>query len=275
MKRLLSLLCLLVLMLTLFGCADQPHEGMLVEVIDVGQSDCTLITVDDAALMIDTATVTQRAAGQAALRRQNISRIEYLLLTHLHEDHVGNARMLLETYTVGALLLPPIENSELDLRLLTEAAERRGVPIHILQNGDMFALSGATVEVLQAGGDSEDPNDASAVVTVTFGKTRFLFTGDREEAGEARLLASVPPEKLQSDVLKAGHHGSQNATGKALLTAVAPCHVAFSCGESNGYGFPHTAVLKRLAEIGVEWHRTDKEGSLCYFSDGECVRYIE
>lgn len=274
MKRIWCIAVLAALVLMMVGC-NVPRDGMTVEVLDVGQSDCTLITVGDAVLMIDTATVTERAAVQAALRRHGIERIDYLLLTHFHEDHIGNARMLLESYAVGALLLPPIESGELGQRLVTEAAARQGVSICVMQTGDTFAMGNARIEILQAGGDSEEQNDACAVVSVDFGETRFLFTGDREEAGEARLLANVPPEKLQCDFLKAGHHGSENATGAALLAAVSPSHVAFSCGKNNGYGFPHKAVLDRLEESGAIWHRTDTEGVLRYFSDGARVTYTE
>ena len=118
----ICLAALLLGVLLLLGCADRLQDGMTVEVLDVGQSDCTLITVGETVLMIDAATVTERAVVQAALDRHGIEHIDYLLLTHFHEDHIGNARMVLETYTVGALLVPPVETGELDQRLVIDTA---------------------------------------------------------------------------------------------------------------------------------------------------------
>ena len=78
---------------------------------------------------------------------------------------------------------------------------------------------------------------------------------------------------LRCDFLKAGHHGSDTSTGEALLRAASPAQAAISCGKENSYGFPHAALMERLAAAGAEVHRTDLEGTLCYTSDGERVIY--
>ncbi|MBQ8342222.1 MAG: MBL fold metallo-hydrolase [Clostridia bacterium] len=272
-RRGLCLFCVALLLILPFvtGCDTPDAPGLVVEVLDVGQSDCTLVTVGDMVLMIDTGTVTERHTLQNALRKRGIKHIDYLLLTHPHEDHIGNARMVVETYTVGSLLVSPVECEELDWRLVAEAAERTHVPIRPVASGMTFPLGDATVEILLAVDHAEDLNNASVVLTVTFGETRFLFTGDNETEGETLLLSNVAPERLDCDFLKAGHHGSAKSTGEALLAAAHPAHVAFSCGENNGYGFPADAVLKRLRKMGIEWHRTDTEGDLRYVSDGETI----
>ncbi len=274
MKRIVAMLFLLALLcgvIPLAACAKADFDGIAVEVLDVGQSDCTLITVDGFTVLIDSGTVTERHSVQAALERLDVSHIDYLILTHAHEDHVGNARMLLECYTVGAVLAPPSTDEVLEERLAKETAAKQGVTWQIAEAGQSIPLGRAVVDVLLADPESENLNNGSMVLTVTFGNVRFLFTGDNEAEGEQRLLETVPPERLRSDFLKAGHHGSANATGEALLRVVRPTQVAFSCGLYNGYGFPSEAVLERLRAIGAEWHRTDTEGDLRYVSDGERI----
>lgn len=260
--------------LCLFGCRkSQTVTGLSVEVLDVGQSDCTILREGDAVWMIDTGTATERGAVIGALFDRGIERIDCLVLTHPHEDHIGNARMLLENYEVGTLLVSPFESDDLTYRLVLEAAQRQGVACHVASAEEIYALGGATVEILQADGNAAEANDASVILRVTYGRTAFLFTGDAELDGETALLTSVGAEKLDCDFLKAGHHGSETSCCEALLQAVTPQYAAISCGADNEYGFPHQALLERLDAVGAICHRTDEEGTLCYVSDGEAVRF--
>lgn len=276
MRRKCALLLLIIGLLSvlLCGCADAPFDGLVVEVLDVGQSDCTLITCQDAVLMIDTATATERSTVQRALKERDIEQIDLLVLTHPHEDHMGNARMLIETYDVETLLLPPIQSEDVTWAWILQTAAARGVTVHTVGAGDNFAVEAASMEILQAGADAADPNNSSIVLRLCYQETSFLFTGDNEEKGETALLNEISADRLDCDFLKAGHHGSGNATDSALLQAVSPIHVAISCGRDNSYGFPAAALLERLRAVGAEWHRTDTEGTLCYVSDGRQVSFV-
>lgn len=273
--RLCALTAALCAGLCLLGCKrSETVTGLSVEVLNVGQSDCTLVRQGNAVCMIDTGTATARGAVIGELRDRGIERIDCLVLTHPHEDHVGNARMLLENYEIGALILSPFESEDLTYRLVLETAERLGVACRVAQTGEHFALGDAAVEVLQADGNAAEANDASVILRVTYGKTAFLFTGDAELDGETALLTSVGADKLDCDFLKAGHHGSETSCCAALLQAVTPQYAAISCGADNEYGFPHEALLSRFDEMGIVYHRTDEEGTLCYVSDGEAVRFV-
>ncbi len=271
--RITCVLAALCLLCSLLGCSPQATEGLCVEVLDVGQSDCTLITAGEHTLMIDAGTATEREAVRGALLDRGIQRLDYLLLTHPHEDHIGNARMLIETDTVRALIVSPMDSEELAYQLILNAAAEHELPVYTAKAGDTYAIGDATLEILLAIEAAEEINNASIICRVTYGETAFLFTGDAEGDGEAMLLASVSAEKLACDFLKAGHHGSDTSTGEALLQVATPQYVAISCGEDNDYGFPHKALLERLEAVGATWHRTDTEGTLTYVSDGISVRY--
>lgn len=269
----LSLLLLFAALLC--GCADPTPDCVRIEILDVDQSDCTLITQGEQVLMIDTGTVTERHSVQGALHKRGVDRIDLLVLTHAHEDHIGNARMILETYTVGGLIVPSVDDPDPDFKTVLKAAEERGVPITVATDGQCLKCGDMTVEFLKTAYSNDDPNNGSMVLKVIYGETAALFTGDNEKKGEKALLESVPPERLRCDLLKAGHHGSSNATGEALLDAVAPRYVAISCGRYNSYGFPAYDLVDRLNERGIEWHSTDSAGTLCYVSDGKSIWYEE
>ena len=273
--RLCAIILALCFLMSLVGCRkNEVATGLSVEVLDVGQSDCTILRQGDAVWMIDTGTATERGAVISALLDRGIERIDCLLLTHPHEDHIGNARMLLENYEVGTLIVSPYATDDLTYRLVLEAAEKRGVTCHVAAAEEVYSLGGAAVEILLADGNAKESNDASVILRVTYGKTAFLFTGDAELDGETALLSTVAVERLDCDFLKAGHHGSDTSSCEALLRVVTPTHVAISCGADNEYGFPHQTLLQRLDAVGATYHRTDGEGTLCYLSDGEAVRFV-
>ena len=269
-------ICLLLFcLLLLTGCQPASEEGLAVTVLDVGQSDCTLVVQSDRVLMIDSGTSTAREAVQYALHSRGIRKIDYLLLTHPHEDHIGNARMLIEKYEIGALILSPAVSEDWGYELVLQAAEGRGIPVTYATAGYGFSVGAATAEVLAVFADAKDINDAGVILRVQYGETSFLFTGDGEGEAERRLLEGVPPEKLDCDFYKAGHHGSDTSSSAALLEVVTPSHAAISCGEHNDYGFPHRELMERLAAVGAAVHRTDLEGDLHYVSDGSTVAFQE
>ena len=274
--RYIKEICLLLLcLLLLAGCQPAAANELTVTVLDVGQSDCTLVMQGDQVLMIDSGTATEREVVQYALHQRGIRRIDCLMLTHPHEDHTGNARMLIEKYEIGMLLVSPVATEDWGYDLILREAQARGIPTVYAAAGDIYPLGDVTVEILSILTDVKDLNDASITFRLLYGETSFLFTGDGEAAAERLLLEMVPREKLDCDFYKAGHHGSDSSSSAALLEAATPAHVAISCGLYNDYGFPHGDLLERLEAVGATVHRTDREGHLCYVSDGHKVIFQE
>ena len=272
---LLLMLCVLLPVAACFllSCTDE-REGLRVAVLDVGQSDAILLSQGEHHLLIDCGTTLARNDLLGELSYLGVDELEYLLLTHLHEDHIGNARVLLERYPVGALLTSAAESADSVAEMTYGAAAESNCTHTVLRKGDSFALGDACCEVLFAANDADDePNNGSIVLRVQYGETVLLFTGDAEAALEETLLYYYPDGRLDCDFLKVGHHGSDTATTDRFLAATTPHFAAISCGKDNEYGFPHKRVLDSLAACGAVVARTDISGTLIYESDGEALRF--
>ena len=274
MRRIgILLLCLVLCIPSLGGCRRTEADTLRVTVLDVGQSDCILLSQGEAHLLIDTGTAAARESVAAELAALGVKQLAYLLVTHPHEDHFGNARYVLESRTVSALLLPSTPSEDAGYALMRESATAEGILTQTVGDGYAFSLGSASCEVLCALPEDANVNNTSLVLRVRFGACVLLFMGDAEQEAENALLLRA--EDWRADFLKVGHHGSSTATSLAFLQAVSPAHAAISCGRDNDFGFPHAAVLQNLAAVGSTVHRTDLEGTLSYLCDGATVTYLE
>ena len=272
-KRVVCILLLLALLLALSACTAQDGSSLRVAVLDVGQGDCVLLSLSGHHVLIDTGSAVSRDLLLGELDRLGVGDLDAILVTHPHEDHYGNARMLLETRTVGALYLSQREGDELGYRVLLEAATACGVERKTLCDGDAFSLGDAVCEAFCPLPEDPEPNNAGLVIRVSYGACKLLFMGDAEWAAEAALLARGT--EWQCDFLKIGHHGSKTASSDAFLAATKPPIAAISCAANNDYGFPHSEVLAGLGEIGAAVYRTDQQGTLRFVCDGSSVIFEE
>lgn len=266
-------LALLLLLPLAAGCVPQENNALYVTVLDVGQSDCILLTLGERRMLIDTGSAVWQDALVGELAARGVEHLDILFVTHPHEDHYGNTRLLLETHTVGALILPETQSEELGYRILCETAERLAVPTKYMGDGDAFVLDTLQCEVFCGIPDDPEGNNASNVLRVQFGDCVLLFMGDAETQAENALLARDTSWKC--DFLKVGHHGSKTASSDRFLRATAPQIAAISCGKENDYGFPHREVLDRLATVGAAVYRTDTDGSLDFVCDGESIIFVK
>lgn len=272
--RLGALLLTLLLLLPLAsGCQKQENNALYVTVLDVGQSECILLSCGEKHMLIDTGSVVWQDALVGELAARYVEKIDVLFVTHPHEDHYGNARFLLETHTVGALILPMAQSDELGYRILRDSAARLSVPVEQIGDGDKISVGEIACEVFCALPNDTEGNDASNVLRVCFGECVLLLMGDAEEQAENALLAR--DISWRCDFLKVGHHGSKTASLPRFLQTCAPKIAAISCGKDNDYGFPHREVLNALDAVGADVYRTDTQGSLRFVCDGKTVRYIE
>ncbi len=276
-KRIIRMLAigLVVCLLLTLGACGSSEVILRVCVLDVGQSDCILLSQGDTHMLIDTGTATARDALVGELAACGVRELAFVLITHPHEDHYGNARTVLEKYQTQLLLLPDVEAEEYGYRMVTDAAARCGVSTETVGDGYVFSLGSAACSVLTALPEDENLNNASLVLRIEFGDTVLLFMGDTEKEGEQALLERYGETVLDCDFLKVGHHGSKTASGSAFLQATTPMLAAISCGVDNEFGFPHDAVLAELETVGATVWRTDREGTLEFIFDGEKITVTE
>lgn len=299
-RRLLRLAPLLPLgSLLWWGLARRPDPDagkLRVTAIDVGQGDSTLIqTPTGRTILIDGGGNSDETDADASdvgvkivvpfLSYLGINRLDVLVLTHPHGDHVGGLAAVVRALEVGTVLdgttLPypsPAYAQFLAQVHYKSTPYARAVRGMTLDMGDGVTLrvlnppptpAFGTSAVFGTGTDDAAINNYSASFLVQYGRTRFILTGDAQNEAEGAMLDAHPD--LACDVLKAGHHGSRNATGDGWLARLQPKQAVISCGRHNRFGHPAPATLARLDAHGVQTFRTDRQGAVTFVSDGRTV----
>jgi competence protein ComEC len=252
--------------------------GLRVTMIDVGQGESILVElpggttmlVDGGGLAGSPFDVGDKVVSPV-LWRKGITRVDRLVLTHAHPDHLDGLVAVARNFRVGELWEgrpAPAEGSYAALLASLPARTARRVCVR----GDRFEAGSVSVEVLHpapaVGRTVPVPasNELSLVIKITYGATSFLFMGDAGPLAEKAVLESGAD--LRCDVLQAGHHGSAASTSAALLAAARPRLILVSAGEGNTYGFPSPALLARASAAGAEVLRTDLDGAIEIRSDG-------
>lgn len=251
----------------------QPEDGkILVHYIDVGQGDSILIQVNKKNLLIDSGPKSDKKKLFDYLSESNLDKLDYVIATHPHEDHIGNMSEVIDDYDVINFYAPKIQSTTKTFEKMIDSLKAKNLKINVLKKGtDSINLGeGTKVTVFSPTKDSyEDLNNYSPVIKIQYGKTSFLFTGDAQKDVEKEILISN--EDISADVLKVGHHGSSTSTTKEFLNKVRPSIGVISVGSDNSYNHPNSDTIKRLKDGKVTIYRTDKDGTVVLCSDGSNI----
>ncbi|WP_435178718.1 lamin tail domain-containing protein [Halorussus sp. AFM4] len=267
--------------------AETPADGdtadagnLTVHFIHVGQGGSVLVVGPTGeTLLYDTGNWNDDGEHVLNyLRRQNVTRIDYLVTSHADADHVGGHAAVIDYFEteadgVGAVYDPGIAAASRTYESYLDAVEEHDVTLYRAQAGDEIPLAGASVRVLAPPEGylaDRDRNENSLVLRVARGNASVLLTGDAEREAEAYLTERYD-SLLNATILAAGHHGSNTSTGPALLAEVTPRAAAIQSAYDSPYGHPHREVLARLAGRGVRTYWTAVHGTVVFETDGERV----
>ena len=283
-KKSLVITAVILLLAILSGCMLLPVQppvqsaqpvtgsGLSVHFIDVGQADCALLECDGQTMLIDGGNVGDSSLVVSYLKGQEIDRLDYMVCTHAHEDHVGGLSGPLNTCAVGQVFAPVTEYESEAFEDFVKYTQKQGLEVTVPEVDSTFTLGEAMVTVLGPRREYDETNNTSIVLRVDYGETSFLFTGDMEKAAEEDLLAAGCD--LDVDVLKVGHHGSETSSSYVFLREVMPEYAVISCGVDNSYGHPHKEAVAHLMECGARILRTDLSGTVVFRTDGEVLELI-
>jgi competence protein ComEC len=266
---------LVLAVLVSYTAATMPDDNLHVSFVDVGQGDAIFIQKGSQQILVDggpsPGSITLALGRRMPYWDRNI---DFLVLTHPHQDHLAGLVEVLRRYSVSQVLYPALDYPSPLYDEFQETIKERGVKSITALAGQRIDLGdGMVMEVLHpplvplSRGEADIDND-SVVLRLKYGKVSFLLTGDigRETEWElARERAS-----LKSAVLKVGHHGSITSTTSDFLAVVNPAVAVISVGADNNFGLPDEDVLSRLEEtVGTNnIYRTDKQGSIDFTTDG-------
>ena len=242
--------------------AEPPLRGLVLTALDVGQGDAWLLrTPSGATMLVDGGPEAARTLTE--LRAHGVRRIDLLVLTHPHADHVEGLPPIVEHYPVGRALEPGLDADISALAKFRAALANKGVARDVVRRGAVYRLGETVVEVvgpttLLTGTDS-DLNNNSVVLRIRYGSTCIMMSGEVQEEGQQALLDT--PDDLHCPVMTVPHHGSKRML-PAYFAAVRPTVAMISVGARNDFGHPAGQTIAALTQLGVRILRTDLGGDI-------------
>ncbi len=289
MKKIISVILMALIALSLCGCDElegflnddlsgaESQTGSLSETdnllishyIDVGQGDSSFIELPNGKTMLIDAGVSDY--GEKIVRYitdLGYTKIDYLVATHPHADHIGGMKKVVEAFDIGNVYMPKASTNTKTYEKLLTAIQDKGLKIKTAKAGvSITSEDNLDIEVLAPNSSKyKDLNNYSAIIKITYKDKSFLYMGDAEKLSEDEITADV-----SADVIKVGHHGSSTSSSNDFVKRVNPQYAVISVGEGNSYNHPDKSVVKRWEKSGAEIFRTDEYGSVVATSDGNSI----
>ncbi len=265
MKKFLAL-GLILFIFSFLSPLNGSDEAGRIHFINVGEGDSILLETRGKSALIDTGNLISGPRLVKYLKEKGIEKLDCLIITHPHPDHIGGVFFILAILKVEKIYdngqdLGGVRKTCAIYRWYEDLVRKRK-NYAVLISGDTLTLGNLTLEVLWPPGvpTSSDFNTFSMVMMVRAGGFSCLLAGDLTASGERELLKRRVD--LKADVLKVGHHGAKDATTAEFLGAVSPRVAVISVDEASVWGYPSGEVLERLEKAGVKVYRTDRDGDI-------------
>lgn len=251
------------------GEVSQSEGGLSVHIIDVGQGDGIFVELPDGTtLLIDAG---EKQYGQTVIdyiTARGYNRIDYLVGTHPHSDHIGGLEQVIRSFDIGTVYMPKKSHTTSTYLNLLQTIADKGLSIQTAKAGKTIAEGGDfSVDILSPVDEDygDELNLYSVVIKITYGSQRFLFLGDAETENEEQM------SDVQAEFVKVGHHGSATSSDSEFVRRVGAKYAVVSVGAGNSYGLPKDKILQRWQESGAAIYRTDESGSIVAYSDGSSI----
>ncbi len=243
------------------GVVPSVDEGK-VHFINTGNSDAILIENKGQFAMIDTGDTDDDVKMKSYLQKQGVKRLDYLVLTHYHADHIGGADTVATDFEIGMTLVPNGDASTKVYQDYINDLSNKGLQPSVPLEGSVFNLGSATLTFYNTAGGNSNENNDSLVVVYENGEDRALFTGDAEAEVEKKLSVG------DIELLKVGHHGSNTSSTRSFINQIQPEYAVILTGQPNQYGHPHQETLSLFESKGIPVYRTDEQGDIVFTSKG-------
>ena len=253
----------------------QPDDTLKVYFLDIGQGDAIFVeTPTHRHLLLDGGPNKKVLTELGKILPFGQKDIDVMIESHPDKDHIGGLPEVVSRYNVGIFIEPGVESDNTIDDELKRRIKKKNIPNILARRGMVINFGdGVKLQILFPNQDVSnwETNRASIVARLVYGEKSFLLTGDSPIQIE-NVLLSLNPAILDSDVLKAGHHGSRTSTSLYYAEAISPEYAVISAGKDNSYGHPHKEVLDILTKISAEIISTAESGTIKFETEGKTLQ---
>lgn len=255
------------------------RQNLLVTFFDVGQGDAIFIEKGRSQILIDGGPGTSVLSKVGQTLPFWDRSIDLLILTHPHADHLDGLLETLKRYEVAMVMDSGAPHSIPEYAEWRKIIQEKNIPVVRPQAGQKISIgSSVSIDILAprndfSGMSLKHVHDAMVVMRLSHGENSLLLMGDAERSLEYQLV-DVSSAKIDSDILKVGHHGSKTSSTEKFLAAVSPEIAVIQSGKKNRYGHPAQEVLDRLAATGARILRNDISGDIVLRSNGRTLEIL-
>ena len=234
-------------------------------VFNIGQADSILVKQGEAVMLIDCGEADDAGQILENLEKLGVSRIDTLVLTHPHADHIGGAQEILESVSVGTIYMPAVSASTVTFERLMDCILENEIDAAAASAGMEIPLGGCSLHVLSPAQDfySDNLNEYSIVLLLEYNGIKMLFTGDAEQENEDMILTSG--ENIDCDFVKIGHHGSATSSTQAFIDACSADWAVATTQYNSPHGLPKEEILTRWKDSGAAVLCTHQYGDIYAF----------
>lgn len=258
--------------LLIFFSFNTTAQNLKIHFIDVGQGDSILIKeAGGQNILVDGGDRADRTAAEIInyLKDQNVKKINYLISTHPHADHIGGLVDIIDSFEVETVLDSGKVHSSATYENYLIKIDQKNINFETPRQGDKYKLGESEIVFLHPDQKIDDYslNNSSLVFVLKYGQHNFLFTGDIEKKVETELLAENPDLKI--DVIKVPHHGSDSSSSANWIKSLEIKTAVIQVGADNNYGHPKADVIKLYQTEGAQVYRNDLNGNVVITADGK------